>query len=509
MITAPLPWFLIMPIGSPPIIYLLGKLGESARVPRVFARPITRGLARPRWLSLAVLVAAGAALWTFAAHIERYGATSYLIGSIAFKFDGVSLLMSAISLALGSMVVLASGSTWKARSDEEKYFALVVAMVGTIIAMSTTTDLFNLWAWFEALSIISYLLVVFYRERPASLEAGVKYLIQGSVGSLLVLIATSLVLAEAGTLEIVGVAESLSSSPIVMVACALFVIGYGVKIALVPLHTWLPDAHSQAPSGISAMLSGVVIEAGLIALIRVVSALAGADVPWGMILAGFGAINMLIGNLLALQQRELKRMLAYSSVCHVGYMLLGLGIGIGNDQLTGIQGGLFHLINHGLMKGLAFLAAGAFLSVLRLSVSTGRSLSIEQLSGASQRYPVTAFALALASLGLIGIPPLAGFMSKWQIFVAGIATGDPVYFAFVFFALLNSVLSLGYYLPLVTTIYRREASQEVLHGTSVPVLVNVPLVILATLTTLIGLWPDLVVRLTEPAGAAILVFFSG
>ena len=179
------------------------------------------------------------------------------------------------------------------------------------------------------MAISSYLLVAFYREQPASLEAGMKYLVQSATGSVLVLIGIALVLAQAGTLDMAEIAEAVSGSGVnrfaLLGAGALFVIGFGVKVALVPLHTWLPDAHSQAPSGISAMLSGVVIEIGLIAMLRALAVLTGFALSWGILLMAFGALNMLYGNLLALRQTVVKRMLAYSSLSHIGYILLGLG----------------------------------------------------------------------------------------------------------------------------------------------------------------------------------------
>ena len=145
-----------------------------------------------------------------------------------------------------------------------------------MIGLGCATDLFNLWVWFEAMAVSSYLLVAFYREQPASLEAGVKYLVQSAAGSVLVLLGIALVLAQTGTLDLAQICATVGQvdAPALLAAGALFVIGFGVKAALVPMHTWLPDAHSQAPSGISAMLSGVVIEAGLVALLRALAALA-------------------------------------------------------------------------------------------------------------------------------------------------------------------------------------------------------------------------------------------
>ena len=293
--------------------------------------------------------------------------------------------------------------------------------------MAAAGDLFNLWVWFEAMAVSSYLLVIFYREEPASLEAGMKYIIQSAAGSVLVLIGIALVLSTTGVLDISVLQGTVAGvahfKPVLAAAGALFVIGFGVKVALVPLHTWLPDAHSQAPSGISAMLSGIVIEAGLIAMLRALS-VTGMSVTWGVVLMVFGAVNILYGNLLALRQTKVKRLLAFSSLSHIGYMLLGLGIALQTGQALGAQGAFFHLFNHMLMKGLAFLAVGALMYALFLTSGvqgSHKALDISDLAGAAKSYPLAALALAIAVLGLGGLPPLAGFMSKWQIFVAGFA----------------------------------------------------------------------------------------
>ena len=301
----------------------------------------------------------------------------------------------------------------------------------------------------------------------------------------------------------------MDGSPLYLAAGALFFIGYGVKIALVPLHTWLPDAHSQAPSGISAMLSGVVIEAGLVALLRVLAALGGLAISWGVVLMAFGAINMTVGNLMALRQQQVKRLLAYSSLSHVGYMLIGLGVSVYAGEVAGAQGGLFHMLNHGLMKGLAFLAAGALLYTLHAARGSHAPLTVDDLAGASKRYPAIALALSVAVLALGGLPPLAGFMSKWQIFVAGAQTHNTWILLLVIYAGLNSVLSLAYYAPLVNVMYRKQPSEAVLQGQALPTAMLVPVLILVAAVVVVGFWPSLLQWLTDPAGAALLSAFGG
>jgi proton-translocating NADH-quinone oxidoreductase chain N len=377
--------------------------------------------------------------------------------------------------------------------------------------LGCANDLFNLWVWFEAMAVSSYLLVAFYHEQPASLESGVKYLVQSAAGSILVLLGIALVFAQTGTLNLdqIQAAAAVSANTTgLLVAGALFLIGFGVKAALVPMHTWLPDAHSQAPSGISAMLSGVVIEAGLVALLRAIAPLVSVTLSWGTLLLAFSALNMLAGNLLALRQTQVKRLLAFSSLAHVGYMLLGLGIAVYAGQAAGAEGSFFHLVNHGLMKGLAFLAAGALLYVLYIARGSHNPLTTADLAGAAKRYPLPALALSIAVLGLGGLPPLAGFTSKWQIFVAGFQTQNTLIVALVIFAALNSVLSLGYYAPLVNAMYRQQPSAAMQGGKSMPVTMTIPLVLLALAIIVIGVWPTILQWLTAPAGAALLAAFG-
>jgi formate hydrogenlyase subunit 3/multisubunit Na+/H+ antiporter MnhD subunit len=291
-------------------------------------------------------------------------------------------------------------------------------------------------------------------------------------------------------------------------AGALFLIGFGVKVAMVPLHTWLPDAHSQAPSGISAMLSGVVIEIGLIAMLRALGTLTGFVLSWGILMMAFGALNIFYGNLLALRQTVIKRLLAYSSLSHIGYILLGLGITLYSGVELGAQGAFFHIFNHMLMKGLAFLAVGALMYGMLLQNGSHKSLKINDLAGIAQKYPLAALAFSIAVLGLGGMPPLAGFMSKWQIFVAGFQTQNGWIIALMIFMALNSVMSLGYYAPLVNLMYRKEPSQRVLEGKPITWTIALPLILLTGLVIVLGFLPGLMDWFTIPAAQQLMQMFG-
>ncbi len=480
-----------LPLITSPLVYFAGRVNR-------------RHAAWSRGLALLSLLIA----WVFFAQAAQdfslNGTLETTIGMIVLRIDGISLLLTAVVLTLATVVTIYSARYMAGEMGEEKYYALLIAMSGAMIGLACAADLFNLWVWFELMTIASFLLVAFYCQRRTALEAGVKYLVQSAIGSVLVLLGIALIFAQTGTLrldELALAGESLA----LLGAGALFVIGFGVKIALVPLHTWLPDAHTQAPSGISAMLSGVVIETGLIALLRVVGALAGIAESWGVLLLAFGAINMLFGNLMALRQKQVKRLLAFSSLSHVGYMLLGFGIAFYAGEINGAAGGFFHLLTHGLMKGLAFLAAGALLYGLHLAHERHDPLTVGDLAGAARRYPLAALTLSLAVLGLGGLPPLAGFMSKWQIFAAGFQTQDTLVMLLVIFAALNSVLSLAYYAPLVNRMYRDHPSNVVQQGKPIPFSMQVSLIVLAVMVLAIGLLPSLVNWLTEPAGASLMM----
>jgi proton-translocating NADH-quinone oxidoreductase chain N len=496
-------WLLALPLVASPFIYLAGRIWLRTHPENPSAGPA-------RWLALLVVLTAWVPLAILAQKVMRGEVVRHVIGTVQLQMDGISLLLAFTALALGTLVLLFSVPYMAGDMGEEKYYALLPAMIGAMIGLGSSADLFNLWVWFELMAVSSYLLVSFYTEQRASLEAGVKYLVQSALGSVFILFGIALIFAQVGTLSFAEMGAWVGTpTPVTLGAGALFLIGFGVKAAMVPMHTWLPDAHAQAPSGISAMLSGVVIEAGLIAMLRVLGALPG-DLPgWGLLLLGFGGVNVLLGNLMALRQSQVKRMLAYSSLSHVGYMLLGFGAAMAFQAGEAAQGGFFHLLTHALMKGMAFLAAGALLYSLHIAHGSHRPLTVDDLNGASRRYPLAALALSLAVLSLAGLPPLAGFMSKWQIFAGSAETRSLPVILLVVFMAINSVISLGYYAPLVNRMYRREPSEAVQKGRPSPAMMALPLVAMLFFVVVLGLWPALASGITAPAAAALWQMFGG
>lgn len=494
---------LVLPLCGFPLVYFIGRIAVRVkRDPK--ATRITR------WLSLALLLADFLPLSVLAkAQMAGQSPAEIHIHQVILRMDPIGLLLAAVTLLLGTLVVVFSWRYMAEEKGEAKFYALLLALIGSIIGLGCTQDLFNLWVWFECMSLTAVILVTFHHKQAGALEAGFKYLVQSVAGSALIILGISLVLAQDGSMDM---AELASISPEVtsgmLAAGTLFIAGFGVKAALVPMYTWLPDAHSQAPSGVSAMLSGVVIEAGLIAMLRALMPLAGFSNAWGPILLGFAALNMLVGNMMALRQTQVKRLLAYSSAAQMGYILFGIGLSMTFGQPEGALGGFFHIINHAMMKGAAFMAAGALLYALHMAKGGHGPLVLDDLNGAAKRYPLVAFAFSVALLGLGAMPPLAGFMSEWQILLAGAKSMNPWMLALVVFTALNSLLSLAYYAPMVNRLYRKQPAEIVSAGEKVPAAIAIPMAISMLGVIVLGIFPELVTWLTGPAAAQLAAVFG-
>ncbi len=485
-----------LPLATSPLVYIAGH-HHSRRIRLFNPYRVALVLLALLWLLLAVAAQASAA----------GDAATYTTGTITLRLDGLSIFMTALALGLATAIVLFSAPVMAGEAGEEKYYAMVLILTGTMIGLVCAGDLFNLWVWFEGMAISSYLLVAFYRNRVDALGACVKYFIQTVSGSILVLFAIALVLLQTGTLDLA--AMTAEPSPLMVVAGALFVMGFGVKVALFPNYTWLPDTYAEAPTGISAYLSGVVTVTGLIALLKALTVIAWSVTAWGALLIIIGTINIVIGNLLALPQQQVKRILAYSSISHIGYIVLAIGIGITTQSLPGMTGATLHLFIHGLMKALAFLVIGAFAFALIRQRDDAIPLTISDLKGAAARYPLMAVALVVALLSLAGIPLLAGFISKFQILAAGVLSENRWIIAITIFAALNSVLSLAYYLPIINALYSPAEDDRWQQTPTLPYSIRLPIIVLMVLLVVFGILPGLLTGLVEPASMTLLHWFGG
>jgi proton-translocating NADH-quinone oxidoreductase chain N len=424
-------------------------------------------------------------------------------GEASLRADGLAVLLGLVATGLGIAVLAYNLASMRGDRDRPLYATLVLLLVLGVAGLGLAGDLFNLYVFFELMALASYALVAYHRERPDAAEAGMKYLVMNGAGSLLALVGIGVVYLSTptGSLDLRVLAAGPMPPEAAVLAAALLIAGFGVKAAVVPMHTWLPDAYTAAPTGITAMMGGVVTVSGLVAMVRAVTALpllgGTPDVPASMgLLLGFLAIlTMTVGNLTAIQQKDLKRMLAYSSVAQVGYILLGFaaGLAFGAVATIAVVGALFHVVNHALMKGGAFLAAGAL-------ERTHGTRDLAALRGAARASPWVGAAFGVFVLGLAGVPPMAGFLSKLLI-ATGAAQGGALGVFFVVALIANSVLSLGYYVPALTGLYSREGGEGPKRAVAVGL--TVPVVALAALVLLFGVWPDLALRFVEPAARAL------
>jgi multicomponent Na+:H+ antiporter subunit D len=355
--------------------------------------------------------------------------------NIRLALDGFSLLMLVAVSLVGLAASLFSVDYMEHYGAKANYYALYLVMIAGMNGLVLATDLFGVYLFLEVAAVASYALVAFGLGHD-ELEAALKYLMLSAVASAFILAGVAILFGMTGSLDFAAVAvalKELNAGAVVGIATAFFLLGFGLKAALVPFHAWLPDAHPSAPAPISAILSGLLIKvSGVYAMTRVFLNVFGLTPALSTILMVLGTVSMVAAAFLALGQKDIKRMLAYSSISQVGYVVLGIGLG----TPLGIAGGLFHLFNHALAKGLLFLTSGS------IQQATG-TRNLDEMGGLAKRMPVTAAANLIGALSISGVPPLNGFWSKLIIIVALVQAGQPV---FALIAVLASVLTLWYYL---------------------------------------------------------------
>jgi len=413
--------------------------------------------------------------------VPTWGNTSE--GGAFLRADPGALMVASVALGLGALVAVFSGCYLSLDRRYETFYPLLLWMVIGLVGMVLAADLFNLYLFCELMCVAAYVLVGFRRADATAIEAGFKYLVMGSVGTLTMLLGISFVYRETGSVLMVQTGDPGTWT---RVGTACLLVGLGIKSAIVPLHTWLPDAHGRAPSSVSAMLSGVVVPSGFYVLLKVALGLGLPPYRLGTLLIMMALAGMFVGNLLALVQSYTKRLLAYSTIAQMGYVMLSVGIGLRFGVSEALQAGFFLLMAHALMKGLAFLCKG-------VCHFYWGATTIEQLRGTASRSPAVAGALAIALAGLAGVPPLAGFAGKWLVLMGALQADHVLGYVALAAFVLNSLAALGYYLPVLGMLLARAGSQPPdSPATSLDLSpwMGVPIAVLSALVVAVGLYPE-------------------
>ncbi|MDA3812978.1 MAG: proton-conducting transporter membrane subunit [Candidatus Cloacimonetes bacterium] len=451
-----IPLFVIIPLGC---AFLMAMLGRFIKNINKFITPIF--MLFLVYLSLSFIFKSQGSL------IYKVGGFEPVNGvpiAIYMVMDGLTKLILLVISLVGFLAIFYSLSYTKQYTAERKFYVLFSLMIAGMNGIVISGDIFNIFVFLEIAAISSYALVAFGVEKH-QLEASFKYQVLGGIASLIILLTIALIYWNTGTLNIADISRQLTvnsqagTNVFLKFISILLIAGFGLKAAIFPFHSWLPDAHSSAPSPISAMLSGVLIKAiGIYVIIRLFFNMFPLSYEISMTITVLGTISMIIGGLLAIGQWDIKRMLAYSSISQIGYIVLGLGIGMlvlvtgGNKAVAAlsITGGLFHLLNHSIFKSLLFLSAGA------VEYRTG-TRDMRKMGGLSEVLPITSRTSLIGSLAISGIPPFNGFFSKLIIIIAAI---QAQYYVLAFLAVLVSVITIAYFMKLQKyTFYNNDGSK--------------------------------------------------
>ena len=460
---------------------------------------------RLKWLpdlmgSLTTLVLLGLSFITMRI-VATQGILVYSVGSwklpigIVLVLDGLTVFMLITVNLIAFFISIYSISYMNRFTSKWKFYTLFLLMVAGMNGVVVTGDIFNLFVFLEIASVASYALVAFGTERH-ELEAAFKYTVMSTVGSLFILLGIVFLYSYTSTLNMADMANVLAQkgmSNIVIMVSILFIMGFGLKAALVPFHAWLPDAHPSAPAPISAMLSGVLIKSlGIYTLCRFFYNIIGINSSFSSILMILGTLSMVIGVFLAIGQWDFKRLLAYHSISQIGYVILGIGLG----TPLGIIGGLFHLFNHSVFKSLLFLNSGA------VEYATG-TRDLKKMGGLMTKMPVTGTTTLIASMSIAGIPPFNGFWSKLIIIIAAVQANR---LGYAFWAVLASILTLASFTKVMKYAFFGELRTRWSGIKEVPFFMKIAMVALAIICVIGGvlLIPNINQIFLKPASDVLL-----
>ncbi|MCK4940767.1 NADH/ubiquinone/plastoquinone (complex I) [candidate division WOR-3 bacterium] len=414
---------------------------------------------------------------------------------IVMAFDSLSAFMV---LVISILVFAGSVFSWRYMSHytgQWKFYTLYMLMTAGMMGVSITGDLFNMFVFLEIAAISSYALVAFGVDAE-ELEASFKYMVMGEIGGLTFLLAIALLYAKTSTLNLADISNTLQmvgQTPFYWTVLGMMLFAFSIKAAFVPFHSWLPDAHPAAPAPISSLLSGIFIKVlGMYTTARIVFNVFGlsrANAPMFFnVLIGIGLLSIAFAGVTALSQKDYKRLLGYSSVSQVGYIMLGFGIG----NFYGVAGAIFYILAHALAKGLLFLTSGSVVH------ATG-TRDIGKLAGLGGKMSTTAWSFRFGSMSLIGLPPLAGFFAKLLIVMGALSAG---FWWLAVVAIALSVLTLAYLLKIENNVFMKKGKTQ---AEKAPFTMRVAMVFLVVLIVLLGVgFQQVIDFVVGPAAHALL-----
>ncbi|MCA9170023.1 MAG: monovalent cation/H+ antiporter subunit D family protein [Planctomycetales bacterium] len=450
--------------------------------------------------------------------VSQQGAITYQLGGwpapwgIEYRVDGLSALILLIVSGMGAIVITYAPTSVDREIPVEQqtlFYTLYLLSLTGLLGIVITGDLFNLFVFLEISSLSTYALISLGKHRRA-LVAAFQYLVMGTIGATFILIGIGLTYQITGGLNMADLASLLTrytgdhaSNRTVLVAFAFLSVGISLKMAVFPLHQWLPNAYTFAPSVVTAFLAATATKVSVYVLLRVTYTIfkphfAFELMPLDVELMGLALIGILWSSTAAIFQQNLKRLLAFSSIAQIGYIVLGLSLA----SVGGVTASVLHIFNHALIKGGLFMATGCL--ALRLP-----SLDLKHLHGIGRRMPWTATAWAIGGLGLIGVPLTSGFVSKWYLIVSLLGTGtetnewrlDHLAAVLVIGA---SLLAAIYVWRFVDVAFFREPTAEVEAATEAPLRMLLPTYFVIGLTLVFGVWPTLPTQLAAQAASAVI-----
>ena len=425
----------------------------------------------------------------------------YAIG-IGYEVDRLGLFFAILVVLIIFCSVLYSLRYLEHDDCIDRYYTLFLMLSGSLLGITMTGDIFNMFIMIEIMTFTAVGLTCFRNGIPEALEAGFKYLVIGSVGSSMILAGIALIYAQCRTLNIAQLTAMLTDRlyPGTILAFALMFIGFGVKSFIVPFHTPVADAHPVAPTSFSMVFSTVVIKCGIYGMIRMAYMLFSVmdQSAVQILITAFGTITMFVGAVMAISQKDFKRLLAYSSISQIGYIITALGLG----TALGLTGALFHTLNHTLFKALLFMCAGCVLHM------TG-SKNLDELGGLHKRMPQTTVLFIIGMSAIAGLPPFNGFASKWIIYQAAytkaVQSGNFFYAVVTVAAVVVSVMTLAYFIKVTQSVFFGPLPEKFKDTKEAPKAMLLPMWILAALCVVTGVCYNFVDKfLLNPAVGAAL-----